>query len=70
MEVQLIHKPIGMLPPEAWAASIECGKKLEANAIGSRRIDPPCQIVLPVCKNLDHTTVYEYPELNSILVLQ
>lgn len=31
MEVLLIHKPIGMLPPEMWAASLEVGKKLEAN---------------------------------------
>ena len=28
MEVLLIHKPIGMLPPEAWAASLEVGKRL------------------------------------------
>jgi hypothetical protein len=31
MEVLLIHKPIGMLPPEMWTASVEVGKKLEAN---------------------------------------
>ena len=31
MEVLLIHKPIGMLPPEAWAAAIDVGKKLQAN---------------------------------------
>jgi hypothetical protein len=31
MEVLLIHKPIGMLPPEMWAAAIEVGKKLQAN---------------------------------------
>ena len=31
MEVLLIHKPIGMLPPEAWAGIMEIGKKAEAN---------------------------------------
>ena len=31
MEVLVIHKPIGMLPPEMWAAAVEFGKKLEAN---------------------------------------
>ncbi len=31
MEVLLIHKPIGMLPPESWAALMEIGKKLETN---------------------------------------
>jgi hypothetical protein len=31
MEVLLIHKPIGVLPPEAWTAIMEIGKKAEAN---------------------------------------
>ncbi len=31
MEVLLIHKPVGLLPPDMWAASLEMGKKLEAN---------------------------------------
>ena len=31
MEVLLIHKPAGLLPPELMAASLEIGKKLEAN---------------------------------------
>jgi hypothetical protein len=31
MEVLLIHKPIGMLPPEMWAAALDMGKKMEAN---------------------------------------
>ena len=31
MDVLLIHKPMGMLPPESWAASLEIGKKLQAN---------------------------------------
>ena len=31
MEVLLIHKPIGMLPPESWAALTEIGKKLDTN---------------------------------------
>ena len=31
MEVLLIHKPIGMLSPEMWAAALEIGKKMEAS---------------------------------------
>ena len=31
MEVLLIHKPAGLLPPEMMAASLEIGKKLEAS---------------------------------------
>ena len=32
MEVLLIHKPMGLLPPEAWTAIMEMAKKAEANA--------------------------------------
>ena len=31
MKVLLIHKPIGMLTPEMWAAAMEIGKKLLAD---------------------------------------
>jgi hypothetical protein len=31
MEVLLIHKPIGLLPPESWVALTELGKRLETN---------------------------------------
>jgi hypothetical protein len=31
MEVLLIHKPIGLLPPEAWAGILEMGKKIDAD---------------------------------------
>ena len=32
MEVMLIHKPIGLLPPEAWTALMEMAKKANTNA--------------------------------------
>ena len=31
MEVLLIHKAVGLLPPESWVALTEMGKKLQAN---------------------------------------
>ena len=41
-------------------------KKLQAKAIWTRWINPPGEVVPSICEYLDHASVYEHPELESV----